>query len=140
MLALLSLVTACGSAKHESPIRVTLTAKNHHPRLTLTGLNHQPPPNQQWGYCVKIRTAAGKPVPAPVRLELRIVSGRTPVGEAGTVTFGKGARDNWCASIGGEYNAFEAVPPGKPLAFQAVVKALGVTVRQNWPIVVHVVR
>lgn len=139
MLAVLFLVTACGSRAHEASIRVTLTAKNHHPLLTLTGLHHQPPPNEQWWYCVKVRTAAGKPVPAPVHLGLRILSGRTPVGEAGTVTFRRGASDHWCGSIGGEHNVLEEVPRGKPLVFQAVVTTRGVTVRQNWPIVVHAV-
>lgn len=139
MLALLFLVTACDSRTHEAPIRVTLTAKNHDPRLTLTGLHHQPPPNEQWWYCVKVRTAAAKPVPARVQLRLQILSGRTRVGEAGTVSFRRGTSDDWCGSIGGEYNVLEAVPRGKELVFQAVVTTRGVTVRRNWPIVVRAV-
>lgn len=138
-LALLCLVTACGSGTHASPIRVTLTAKSHHPVLTLTGRNHQPPPDDQWGYCVKIRTAAGKPVPAPIQLRLQILFGRTLVEGVGLVSL-KNGYDNWCGSIGGEYNVLEAVPPGKKLVFQAVVRTMGVTVKQDWPIVVRVVR
>jgi hypothetical protein len=140
LLALLFLLTACGFQTHRSPIRVTLTATSHHPLVSLTGRNHQPPPSQQWGYCVKIRTAAGKTVPAPIQLRLQILSGRTPVEGVGLVSLHTGY-DNWCGSIGGEYNALEgAARYGKRLVFQAVVKAMGITVTRDWPIVVRVVR
>ncbi|HVU78340.1 MAG TPA: hypothetical protein VHC67_12195 [Gaiellaceae bacterium] len=139
LLALLFVVTACGFARsHRSPIRVTLTAQNHQPRLTLTGPNHQPPPNEQWWYCVKVRTAAGKLVPAPTRIRLQIVSGRIAVEQIGLVSLRRGY-GNWCASIGGEDNVLEAVPRGKRLVFQAVVQTMGVTVRRDWRIVVRVV-
>jgi len=88
---------------------------------------------------VKVRTAAGNAVPAPIQLQLRILSGRTTVGRVGLVSLRRGY-DNWCGSIGGEYNVLEAVPRGKKLVFQAVVKTMGVTVNRNWPIVVRVVR
>ena len=65
--------------------------------------------------------------------------GRTPVEGVGLVSLKRGY-DNWCGSIGGEYNVLEAVPRGKKLIFQAVVKTMDVTVRQNWPIVVRVVQ
>jgi len=139
LLALLFLLTACGSGTHQSPIRVSLTAENHQPRLTLTGRSRQPPPSEQWWYCVKVRTAAGKRVPAPIQLHLQILSGRTSVAGVGLVSLDKGY-DSWCGSIGGEYNVLEAVPRGSELVFQAVVKTMGVTVRRNWPIVVRVVR
>lgn len=113
-----------------------LTAQNHHPRLILTGRNHQPPPSEQWGYCVKVRTAAGKPLASPIHLLLQILRGRTAMAGVGQVWLNKGY-DNWCGSIGGEYNALEAVPRGKTLNFQAVVRAMGVTVKRNWPIVVR---
>lgn len=139
-LVLLFLLSACGSGTHQDSIRVTLTAKNHDPLLTLTGRNHQPPPNQQWGYCVKVRTAAGKSVPAPIQLRLQILSGRTPVEGVGLVSLKKGY-NNWCGSIGGEYNALEgAAQHGTKLVFQAVVKTMGVTVKTNWPVAVRVVR
>src|SRR5579884_464681 len=134
LLAVMSVVTACGSATHESPIRVTLTAQNHHPLVTLSGRNHQPPPNEQWWYCVRVRTTAGTSVAS--RIDLQIVSGRTLVRGAGTVWLRRGY-DRWCGSIGGEYNLFEAVPWGKKLDFQAVVRAKGVTVRRDWPLVVR---
>lgn len=140
LLALLCLATACGAARSRSPIRVALTAQNHRPLLRLTGRNHQPPPNEQWGYCVQIGTAAGKPVPGPVKFHLQILLGHRAVAGVGLVSFKTGARDHWCGSIGGEYNVLEVVPPGRKLVFQAVVKAMGLTVKKNWPIVVHVVR
>jgi hypothetical protein len=88
---------------------------------------------------VKVRTAAGKPVPAPIQLHLQILTGRTPVEGVGLVSLKKGY-DSWCGSIGGEYNVLEAVPRGKTLIFQVIVKTMGVTIKQNWPIVVRVVR
>ena len=139
LVALGLLVTACGSRARESPIRVTVTALNHQPLLHLTGRNHQPPPSEQWWYCVRVRTAAGTAIHAPIRLHLQIVSGRRPVEGVGLVSLAKGY-NRWCGSIGGEYNVLEAVPPGKHLDFQAVVTTMGVTVEQNWPIVVRVVQ
>lgn len=79
------------------------------------------------------------PVPAPIQLSLQFVLNRTVVKRMGMESLRTGY-DNWCASIGGEYNMLEALPPGKKLDFQAVVKSMGITVKQNWPIVVHVVR
>lgn len=79
-----------GATTHRSPIRVILTAQNHHPRLILTGRNHQPPPSEQWGYCVEVRTAAGKPLAAPIHLLLHILSGRTAVAGVGQVWLNKG--------------------------------------------------
>jgi hypothetical protein len=138
LLASVFAATACGAAPR-SPIRVSLTAKNHRPLLTLTGRNHQPPPSQQWGYCVKVRTGSGQPVPAPIRLSLRFVSNGTVIERMGTVSPRKGY-DDWCGSIGGEDNALEALPPGKKLDFQVVARSMGSTVRQSWPVVVRVVR
>jgi hypothetical protein len=139
LVALGLLVTACGARTHRSRIRVIVTALNHQPLLHLTRRNHQPPPSEQWWYCVRVRTAAGKPVHAPIRLHLQIVSGRKPVEDVGLVSLAKGY-NRWCGSIGGEYNVLEAVPHGKQLVFQAVVTTMGVTVEQSWPIVVRVVR
>jgi hypothetical protein len=120
---------ALPAATHRSPIRVILTAQNHHPRSSDS-------PSAHWGYCVKVRTAAGKPLAAPIQLRLQILMGRIPVAGVGEVWLKKGY-DNWCAGIGGETNALLAVPRGKKLSFQAVVRAMGVTVKRNWPIVVR---
>ena len=109
------------------PIRVTLTAQNHRPRPSES-------PSWHWWYCVKVRTATGKSVASTI--QLRILLGRKPVGEAGFVSLRKGY-DHWCATIGGEANVLLAVPRGKRLSFQAVVRAEGVTVKRNWPIVVR---
>lgn len=114
---------------HRSPIRVILTAQNHHPSASDS-------PSVHWGYCVKVRTAAGKPLAAPIQLQLQLLSGRTPVAGVGRVWLKKGY-DNWCGGIGGETNALLAVPRGKKLRFEAVVTALGVTVKRYWPLVVR---
>lgn len=114
---------------HPSPIRVILTAQNHQPRASDS-------PSVHWGYCVRIRTSAGKPLRTPIQIQLRILKGRTTVAGVGQVWLRKGY-DNWCAGIGGETNALLAVPRGQKLKFQAVVRAMGVTVKRNWPIVVR---
>jgi len=115
------------SGKSRTPIRVTLSAQDHHPRASAS-------PSVQWGYCVKVRTATGKSVASTIHLQ--ILQGLKPVGQVGFVSLRKGY-DHWCASIGGETNALLAVPRGKKLIFQAVVRAEGVTVKGNWPIVVR---
>lgn len=89
---------------------------------------------------MKVRTADGKHLEAPIRLDLQILKGSTPVAGVGQVSLNKGY-DNWCGSIGGEYNALEAAARrGHNLVFQAVVTAMGVTVKKNWPIDVRVVQ
>jgi hypothetical protein len=113
--------------KSRSPIRVTLTADNHHPHPSNN-------PSWQWGYCVKVRTAAGKSVASTIHLQ--ILFGRKLVRRLAFVSLRKGY-DHWCAAIGGEDNVLLAVPPAKKLTFQAVVRANGVTVKRNWPIVVR---
>jgi hypothetical protein len=112
---------------HQSPIRVTLTARNHRPRASDSPYVH-------WWYCVRVRTAAGKSVAS--KIHLQILSGSTPLHDAGYVSLKKGY-DHWCAGIGGEASVLLAVPRGKRLVFQAVVRAEGVTVKRNWPIVVR---
>ncbi len=128
-IVLVALTAGAGAvaAAGNSPIRVTLTAENHHPHPSAS-------PRWQWGYCVKVRTAAGHSVPSTIHLQ--ILQGRKPVGQVGFVSLRKGY-DHWCATIGGETNALLAVPRGKRLIFHAVVRAEGVTVERNWPIVVR---
>jgi hypothetical protein len=106
---------------------VTLTAQNHRPRASESPYVH-------WWYCVKIRTASGKPVASTIHL--RILSGDTPVQDVGYVGLRKGY-DRWCAAIGGEASLMLGVPRGRRLIFQAVVRADGVTVERNWPIIVR---
>lgn len=113
----------------KSPIVVTLTAKNHDPHPSSS-------PTWHWWYSVKICTPGGKPVAAPVHLYLQILSGHSTVEGVGLVILKKGY-DAWTAAIGGEANVLNAAPRGRKLVFQAVVRAKGVTVKRNWPIVVH---
>lgn len=114
---------------HQSPIRVILTAQSHDPRASHSPYVH-------WGYCVKVRTAAGKSPPSGIHLHLQILIGRTTAAGVGEVWLKKGY-DNWCGGIGGETNPLLAVPRGKKLIFQAVVTAMGVTVKRSWPMVVR---
>jgi hypothetical protein len=113
--------------KSRSPIRVTLTAQNHRPRPSES-------PSWHWAYCVKVRTAAGKSVASTIDLQI-LLDGK-PVQGVGAVSLKKGY-DHWCAAIGGEVNVLLAVPRGKKLLFQAAVRAKGVTVKRNWPIIVR---
>lgn len=114
---------------HRTPIRVILTAQNHHPRASNS-------PHVHWGYCVKVRTAAGKAPPSKIHLLLEINSGRTPVAGVGEVWLNRGY-DNWCGGIGGETNPLLAVQRGTKLFFHAAVTTMGVTVIRSWPIVVR---
>jgi hypothetical protein len=115
-------------AKRQSPIRVVLTAKNHQPRVNNS-------PDKHWWYSVEVTTATGKSVAA--KLHLRILSGRTLLEGVGLVTFTKRGSDHWSSAIGGEASVLHRLPRGKKLIFQAVVRAKGVTVKRNWPIVVR---
>jgi hypothetical protein len=131
LIVLIALTVAGGAAAAEmnspSRIRVTLTAKNHdpHPRND---------PGWQWGYCVRIRTTTGESVASTIHLQ--ILMGTTRLAALGYVSLLKGY-DHWCASIGGEDNVLLGMPLGEKLVFQAVVRADGVTVRRNWPLVVR---
>jgi hypothetical protein len=69
-------------------------------------------------------------------IHLQILLGRTPVEGVGLVWLKKGY-DHWCGLLGGEASVLHGVPRGKKLVFQAVVRAMGVTVRANWPIIVR---
>jgi hypothetical protein len=130
------------AATNGSPIRVTLSAENHRPRPSEN-------PAWHWSYCVRVASAAGGSVTGKTTILLQIVSSRaqvkflsgrpTPV-KIATLTLNPGYPKNdhrWCAAIGGEDNVLAGAPRGKRLVFQAVVTAMGVTVKRNWPIVVQ---
>jgi hypothetical protein len=125
LVALVGTTTAAAGA-NPSPIRVTLTAQNHHPRASHS-------PSVHWSYCVKITTAAGESVASKIRIQ--VVSGRT-VRRIALISLRKGY-DHWCQAIGGEASILNTLPIGRKLFFQAVVTADGVTVRRNWPIIVR---
>jgi hypothetical protein len=120
-------VALAASNPSQSPIRVTLSAKNHQPRPSESPYKH-------WWYCVKVRTASGRSVASTIHVW--ILSGHTPVAGVGLVSLKKGY-DHWCAAIGGEDSVLDAAPRGRKLVFQAVVKAKDVTVKRNWPIVIQ---
>jgi hypothetical protein len=125
LVALVGTTTAAAGA-NPSPIRVTLTAQNHHPRAS-----HGP--SVHWSYCVKITTTAGESVASKIRIQ--VVSART-VRRIALISLRKGY-DHWCQAIGGEASILNTLPIGRKLFFQAVVTADGVTVRRNWPIIVR---
>jgi hypothetical protein len=125
LVALVGTTTAAAGA-NPSPIRVTLTAQNHHPRASHS-------PSVHWSYCVKITTAAGESVASKIRIQ--VVSART-VRRIAMISLRKGY-DHWCQAIGGEASILNTLPIGRKLFFQAVVTADGVTVRRNWPIIVR---
>jgi hypothetical protein len=119
-------VTGTAAAGSTRPIRVTLTAQNHHPRASHS-------PSVHWSYCVRVTTAVGTSVPSTIRIQ--VVSGRT-VWKIAAISLRKGY-DHWCQGIGGEASILNVLPLGRKLIFQAVVTADGVTVKRNWPIVVR---
>jgi hypothetical protein len=103
---------------HASPLRVTLTAQSHTPRV-----------GKPWHYVVRVTDAAGRPVRAKVHVQ--ILFGGAPVGQIGThIVTGV-----WQETIGqGANQPFPAESRGYPLVFESVVTAKGVTVKRNWPI------
>jgi hypothetical protein len=127
VLLALTIVTGAGAAAGRSPIRVTLTAQNHHPRASRS-------PSVHWRYCVKVTTAAGKSIPSTI--QIRIVSGSKVLVRLAVISLRQGY-GHWCQALGGEASVWNVVPRGRQLAFQAVVRARGVTVRRSWPIRVH---
>lgn len=114
--------TATHAARAAPPPRIhaTLTADSHAPRV-----------GRPWHYVVRVRDAAGRPVPA--RIHLQILFGSVPVGQVGVHRVRDGV---WQETIGDSpaNPPFPAAARGRPLVFQAVVTAKGQTVRLNWPV------
>lgn len=119
--------TGAAAVADSSPIRVTLTAQNHHPRASHS-------PSVHWWYCVRVTTAAGTSVSSTIHVQ--IVSGDTVVERVGVISLRKGY-DHWCQALGGEAGVLNGVPRGRKLVFQAIVTAEGVTVTRSWPIIVR---
>ena len=129
VLALLLFVAGCGShpskqgastsAPQPSPIRVTISAPTHRPRV-----------KAPWPVAVRVANAEGQPVAAT--LTMRILLAGSPVGKVdngriyhfvGTWREKKGEEITW--------------PPasrGQPLQFEAIVKAQQMTVKRTWAI------
>jgi hypothetical protein len=102
---------AATSATRASPVRVTISATTHRPR-------------------VRVTNAAGQPLPAT--LTMRILLGGTPVGKVdnGRVYHLVGS---WREKKGQEIT-WPAASRGQPLQFEAIVKAQGRSVKRTWAI------
>jgi hypothetical protein len=109
--------TTTGTAP--SPIRVTISASTHHPRV-----------NKPWPVTVRVTDAAGRPIPATVTM--RILFGGSPVGKVdyGRVFHFVGA---WREKKGQEIT-WPAASRGQPLQFEAIVNAEHMTVKRTWAI------
>jgi hypothetical protein len=130
-LALVFVAAGCGSqaskqgaatataASQAQPVRVTISAPTHHPRV-----------RAKWPVTVRVTNAAGQPIAAT--LTMRILFAGSPVGKVdfghvyhfvGTWREKKGAEITW--------------PPasrGQPLAFEAIVRAQHMTVKRAFPV------
>jgi hypothetical protein len=128
-LALLLFAAGCGShaSKHgattsalrSSPIRVTISAPTHRPRVSAP-----------WPVAVRVANAEGQPVAAT--LTMRILLGSSPVGEVdnGRVYNFVGT---WREKSGEEIT-WPPASRGQPLRFEAIVKAQRMTVRRTWAV------
>ena len=107
------------SATRASPVRVTISATTHRPRV-----------NALWPVTVRVTNAAGQPVPAT--LTMRILLGGTPVGKVdnGRVYHLVGS---WREKKGQEIT-WPAASRGQPLQFEAIVKVQGRSVKRTWAI------
>jgi hypothetical protein len=122
LLAVVVVLLVSAPAALAAPIRVTLTAQDHHPKV-----------GKRWSYSVVVKDANGKPVAAKVHLQ--ILFGGFPVGQIGVHRVKTGV---WRETLGtGKNPPFPASARGQALVFQAVVTAAGQTVKKNWPIVVR---
>ena len=128
LVGLVGIAVATGTAAgaDPGPIRVTLTAQNHHPVASHSPVVH-------WSYCVKVTTAAGTSVASSIRIQ--VVSGRT-VRPVALISLRKGY-NHWCQALGGEASILNTLPIGRKMFFEAVVTADGVTVKRTWPIIVR---
>jgi hypothetical protein len=110
---------AATSAPNGSPVRVTISAVTHHPRV-----------NALWPVTVRVTNAAGQPISAT--LTMRILFSGTPVGKVdnGRVYHFVGS---WREKKGQEIT-WPAASRGQPLQFEAIVKAQGRSVKRTWAI------
>jgi hypothetical protein len=104
------------------PVRVTISASTHHPRA-----------NAPWPVTVRVTNATGQPIAA--RLTMRILLSGTPVGKVdnGRVYHFVGT---WREKKGQEIK-WPTASRNQPLAFQAIVRAQGKTVKKTVAITVR---
>jgi hypothetical protein len=133
-----SLVLAgCGGGKKAPPTTTTATTTNPAAtttapagrlRVTIVSPTHRPKVNVPWPVKVTAADASGKPIAAT--LTMRVLFAGRAVGKIddGAVYHFVGT---WQERPG---NGITWPPEsrGQPLAFQAIVKAKGVTVRRSW--------
>ena len=110
------------SAPRPAPVRVTISAPTHHPRA-----------NAKWPVTVRVKNAAGQPIPAT--LTMRILFNGTPAGKVdnGRVYHFTGS---WREKRGEEIT-WPSASSNQPLAFEAIVRAQGTTVKKTWAITVR---
>jgi hypothetical protein len=99
-------------------------------KVTIRAATHTPKANAPWPVTIRVRDAHGRPLRA--KLTMRVLLGSFAVGkvEDGRVY----AIDGAWREPKGEEITWPAASRGQPLTFQAIVKALGRTVRANWAI------
>jgi len=102
-----------------SAVRVTITAPTHYPKV-----------NAPWPVTIRVTNASGKPLPA--RLTMRILLGTLPVGK---VDNGRVFRfvGTWREKKGQEIT-WPAASSGQSFVFQAIVTALGRTVKKGFAV------
>lgn len=127
-LAVAALVLAA-SAGAANPVRATLTTSSAKPVV-----------DQPWRWTVKVQNAAGKPIPAKMRLQILI--GSTVVGcwKGTAMAACTGANvGTWIAFKGKRTGVvtWPAQSAGVKLTFQAVVVAAKKTVRLRAPVTVQ---
>lgn len=127
-LAVAALLLVVSAAAAASPVRAKLTTSTATPVV-----------DQPWRWTVTVRSAAGKPLPA--RMRLQILLGQTVVGcwKGGAMVqcFSQTAGD-WIAFKGKRSGVLEwpAQSLGVELAFQALVKAAKQTRKLRAPVTV----
>jgi hypothetical protein len=99
-------------------------------KVTIAAATHRPKANAPWPVTIRVRDAHDEPLRA--KLTMRVLLGSFEVGkvEDGRVYTIHGV---WREPKGQEIT-WPAASRGQPLTFQAVVKALGRTVRASWAI------
>jgi hypothetical protein len=107
------------TAAPSSAVKVTISAPTHHPKV-----------NAKWPVTVRVTNAAGKPIAAT--LTMNILFGGTQVGKVdnGRVYHVVGT---WREKPGQEIT-WPADSRGQALAFEAIVKADGTTVKRTYAI------